>query len=113
MRAHAKAVGDRLEVLLLLVNAVARTPPPGLMDKGSMSWIHEADDAMVDADGHLRLQIGEFVFLTELRDLRGGIRRLGGRTESCAGRRRIRDVDPNEIVLLLAGIAPGVDAIYF
>ena len=60
--AHAKAVGDGLEILLLLVNAVAIAPPPRLMNEGAVGRVHEADDAVIDADGHLGLQVGEFVF---------------------------------------------------
>ena len=63
MRAHAKAVGDGLEILLLLVNAVLRAPPPCLMDERAVRGIHEADDAVIDADRHFGLQVGELVFV--------------------------------------------------
>ena len=62
VRAHAKAVGDGFEVFLLFVNAVLGAPPPRLMNEGSVRGIHQADDAVVDADGHFGLQVGEFVF---------------------------------------------------
>src|SRR5579863_8363594 len=47
--AHAKAHRDRLEILLLLVNAVTAAPPPCLMHKRPVRWIHESDDAVVHA----------------------------------------------------------------
>ena len=86
VRAHAKAVGDGLEVLLLLVNAVLGAPPPGLVNERAVRGVHEADDAVVDADGHFGLQVGELVFAAEFFDLRRGVGSLGGRGESCAGR---------------------------
>ena len=42
-----------------------------------------------------------------------GVRSVCGRGESGAGRGGIVNVDPDETVLLLAGIAAGVDAIDF
>ena len=51
--------------------------------------------------------------LAELFDLRGGVGSFGGRGESGAGRAWIGDEDPDETVLLFAGIAAGVDAINF
>src|SRR5438270_1254803 len=112
MRAHAEAVGDGLEILLLLVDAVAASPPPGLMDKGSVGGIHESDDSVINVDRHFGLQVGEFVFTAEFLDLRSGIKRLRGRAETRARRGGIGNVHPYEIVLLLAGITAGVDAIH-
>ncbi len=71
MRAHAKAVGNGLKIFFLLVDAVAAAPPPGLVDEGPVRGIHEADDAVIDADGHVGGEVGEFVFLAEPFDLRG------------------------------------------
>ena len=81
------------------------------MDERSVSRVHEADDAVIDADRHFRLQIGEIVFSTELFDLRRRIGRFGWLGETRARRAGIGDVDPDEIVLLFAGIASGIDAI--
>jgi len=111
--AHAKSVRDGFEILFLFVNAVTAAPPPSLVDEGSVSGIHEANDAVVDADRHFRLEIRQLIFFAEFFNLRGGVGRLGGRGESCAGRGRIGDVDPEEPVLLLAGVAAGVDAVDF
>jgi hypothetical protein len=61
VRAHAKALGYRLKVFVFFVNAVSGTPPPSLMNKWTMRGIHKPDDAVIDADRHFRLQIGEFV----------------------------------------------------
>ena len=79
VRAHAKAVRDGLEVFLLLVDAVLAAPPPCLVNEGTVRGVHEADDAVVDADRHFGLQVGELVFAAELFDLRGGVGRLSGR----------------------------------
>ena len=49
MGAHAEAVGDGFELFLFLVNAVAGTPPPCLVNKRAVSWIHQADDDVVHA----------------------------------------------------------------
>jgi len=68
---------------------------------------------VVDADGHFGLQVGEIIFGAELFDLRGFVWGLGGRCESCAGRGRIGNVDPDKVVLLFAVVASGVDAIDF
>ncbi len=111
MRAHAEAVGDRLEVFLLLVNAVLGAPPPGLVDEGSVCGIHQADNAVVDADGHLCLKVSEFIFVAEFFDLRSGVRSFFRLGKTCSGRAGIRDVDPYEIVALLARVTAGIDAV--
>lgn len=111
MRAHAEAIGNGLEILLLLVNAVLGAPPPGLMDERTVRGIHKADDAVIDADRHLCLEVSEFIFVAELFDLRRGVTRFFGLGETCSGRDGIRDVDPYEIVALLAWVTAGVDAV--
>ena len=114
MRAHAEAVGDRLEVFLLFVNAVAAAPPPGLMDERSVGRIHEADDAVIDADRHVGGEVGEScIYSLELLDLRGWLGSFFGLGETRARRAGIRYVDPDKTVLLFAGIAAGVDAVDF
>jgi len=40
VRAHAEAVGNRLEILFLFVNAVLAAPPPGLVDEGAVRGVH-------------------------------------------------------------------------
>ena len=47
MRGHAEAAVDGLELFLLLVDTLLRTPPPGLMNERTMRRIHEPDDAVV------------------------------------------------------------------
>src|SRR6185437_2621361 len=68
---------------------------------------------MINADRHFGLQVGEFVFAGKLLDLRRRVRRFGRGSETRAGRARIRYEDPDEAVLLLAGIAAGINAIHF
>ena len=87
MRAHAKAVGDGFEILFLFVNAVLRAPPPCLVDEGAVGRVHQADDAVIDADGHFGLQVGELVIVAEFLDLRGGIGSFLRRAETRARRR--------------------------
>ena len=95
------------------MNAVLTAPPPRLVNEGAMRGVHEADDAVVDADGHFGLQVGGPVFIGELFDLRRFVGRLGGRGESGAQRGRIGNEDPDETVLLFAGKTASVDAIDF
>src|SRR6266496_1882827 len=44
VRAHAEAVGDRLESLPLFVNAMTCAPPPSLMNKWAVRRVHKADE---------------------------------------------------------------------
>src|SRR5258708_35177631 len=74
-----------------------------------MRRVHEADDAVIDAYRHLSLQVGEFIFVAELFDLRCGCRRFRTRRESRARRPGIRDEDPAKSVGLLTGKAAGID----
>src|SRR5579863_4719325 len=111
MGAHAEAVRNRLEMFLLFVDAVAASPPPRLVYERSMRRIHQADNAVVDADGHVRGEIGEFVFRAEFFYLRRGCWSLLGLCESCSLRPGLGNVDPDETVPFLAGMAAGVDAI--
>ena len=121
MGAHAESVGDGLEIFLLLVDAVAAAPPPRLVNERSVRGIHEADDAVIDADGHVGGEIGEFVhaaglfpeLLPELLNLWCGLRSAVGLGESRALRAGLGNIDPDEAVLFLAGITAGVDAIHF
>src|SRR5580658_145449 len=121
MRAHAKAVGDGLEILVLLVDAVAAAPPPRLVDERSVGGIHEADDAVVDADGHVGGEVGELVFIfsrypswyPEFFDQWGRVGSFLRLAESCTRWTGVRNVDPDESILFFAGIASRVDALYF
>jgi hypothetical protein len=63
---HAEAFGDGLEALGLFADAGARSPPPGLMDEGSVGWVHEADDAVVDVAGQVGGEVGGAVAGAEL-----------------------------------------------
>ena len=79
-----------------------------------MSRVHEPDDAVVNADRHFGLQVGEFVFAGKFFDLRARVGRFErGQRNPALGGPRIRNEDPDEVVLLLAGIAAGIDAIDF
>ena len=113
MRAHAKTIGDRLEIFFLLVNAVPAAPPPCLVNERAVSGIHEADDAVIDADRHFGVQVGEFVFRAEFLDLRSGLGSFCSRGESRARRRGVGNENPNKTVLFFAFIAAGIDAIHF
>ncbi len=109
--AHAEAHGNRLEILMLLVDAVAAAPPPRLVNERAVRGIHEADDAVIDAAWQVGGEVGDFVFAAKSWDARRrnwGVRCFG---ESGTSRRRLRDEDPNVVVVLLAGIATGVNAV--
>ena len=51
--AHAKTFGNGLEALGLLSDTGAAAPPPGLVDKGSVGRVHEADDAVIYVAGQV------------------------------------------------------------
>ena len=68
MGAHAEAVGDRFEFFLFLMNAIATPPPPCLMDKGAVSWIHQADDAVVHAARQVGGKMRNLVLVAERRN---------------------------------------------
>ena len=111
MRAHAETHGDRLKVLLLLVDAVAAPPPPRLVNKWSVRRIHEADDAVVHTTGQFGSQVGDIVHAAETRDSwhSHGWRNSFG--ESRAWRRRLGNKHPNIVVMLFAGIRPCINAV--
>src|SRR5208282_2194890 len=83
------------------------------MDERTVRGIHQSDDAVVDGARQVGGEIGEFVLLAELRNLRCGSRRGRGLREASTGRAGIGNVDPDEIVALFAGIAARVDAVDF
>jgi len=83
------------------------------MYEWSVSGIHEADDAVIDADGHVGGEVGELVFVAEFFNQRGRIGSFFRFGESRTRRTGVRDVDPDKAILLFAGITAGVDAFYF
>ena len=64
VRAHAESVGNRLEMLLLFVDAFLRSPPPGLMHERPVRGIHEADDAVVHVAGQVGGEVGDFIVVS-------------------------------------------------
>src|SRR5439155_12762454 len=70
VRLDTKAVGNGLEHLLLLVDAVPAPPPPGLMNEWTMGGVHQPDDAVVDVAGQLRCQPGNPIRRAEYREAR-------------------------------------------
>src|SRR5579863_2743999 len=99
--AHAKAQRYRLEILLLLVNALPAAPPPGLMNKGSVRRIHEPDDSVVHVAWQVSRQVRDLILSGKSRNPwsgRRGLRRLG---ETSTQRRRLGDEYPNVVVVLL------------
>src|SRR5690348_10142273 len=113
MRAHAEAIRDRLELLLLFMDAVASAPPPGLMHERPVRRVHEPNDSMINAAGQVGGKIRRLVFLRKSRQLRGCERRFVAARESCASRAGIGNEDPDKAVALLAGEVAGVDTIDF
>src|ERR1700756_5389969 len=70
MSGHAESLRDRLEVLVLLVNAGAGAPPPRLMDKRAVGRVHQADDAVVHVAGQIGGEVGRPGFPGEARQRR-------------------------------------------
>ena len=93
MRPHAKAVGNRLEDLLFLVDAAASPPPPRLVHEWPVSRVHQPDNAVVDAARQVSKQLLPLVGVAE--DRQSG-RRLPSRP-----RPRMRHVYPDVAVMLL------------
>ena len=113
VRAHAKAVGDRLKVFLFFVDRVPAAPPPCLMDKRAVCRIHQSDDSVIDAAWQISSQICDFVMLAEFFDFGSRRWRGSGLGKAGAGETGIRNEYPNEIVAFFAGITAGIDAIDF
>src|SRR5690349_13341123 len=111
MRAHAEAVRDRLELLLLFVNAVPGAPPPRLMHKWSVRRVHQADDAVIDAARQIGAEICGLIFVAEHWHAWRFERGLRTRGEPCSSRPWIRNEDPNEAVVLFTSVISCVDAI--
>src|SRR6476660_7266589 len=113
MRAHAEAVGYRLKLLLLFVDAVAATPPPRLVNEWTVCGVHHADDSMIDAAWQVGGQVCGFVFLGKAWHARGRRRGVFAASEACASRAGIGNEYPYECVALFAGKAAGINAFYF
>src|SRR5215469_7564789 len=110
MRAHTKAGGDWLELLLLFVNAVTGAPPPSLVHKRSMCRIHQPDNAMVDGAGKVDAQIGGVELFAEPGDPRDFVGRFFPTGEACTRGTGVRHENPDEAGAFRAGVAAGVDA---
>ena len=81
------------------------------MDKGSVGRVHQADNAVVDTYRHVGGEVGELAGFGDPLDLgrcRWGLDLL--RKAGACGR-RFRDVDPDELIVLLAGVASGINTI--
>src|SRR3981189_1527573 len=104
MGAHSEAVRNRLEILLLFVDRVSRSPPPCLVNEWSVSWIHQPDDAMVDRARKISGEISELVTITELRNLWSRNRRGRDFAKASANGSGIGDEHPDEFDTLLARI---------
>src|SRR5689334_1588852 len=113
MGAHAEAVGNRLELLLLFVNAVAGSPPPGLVHKRTVRGVHQADNAVINTARKVGGQISSFVLVRKCRN--GGYfrRRLFAARETGSCRTWVGNKNPNEAVALFARKIAGVNAIDF
>lgn len=106
MRAHAEAIGNRLELLGFFADAVASAPPPSLMDERAVRGVHQADDGLVHAARQIGEKVRDFETLAEFGKLgRGG--RRGLRRAAL----RIRHVHPEVTVALFTGKCAGVNAI--
>ena len=114
MRAHAEAVGNGLEILLLLVDAVPAAPPPGLMDERSMRGIHQSDDSVIHAARAFRRSGRRVLYLSLNVGTRGaGIGRSAALVNPAPAAAGLGNENPDEAVVFLAGIAAGVNAIDF
>ena len=102
---HAEALRDGLEVLFLFMDACLLAPPPGLVNKRTMSRVHQADDAVIDVAGQVGGEMRAAEARSELGDF-GRRRLLAGTDASGAG---LRDVDPGVSVALFAGEGRGVN----
>src|ERR1700722_5218629 len=105
MGAHAKAVRNRLEVFLLLMNTVAAAPPPNLMAQRSVRRIHQSNDTVIDTHRHVGGEISQLIFaarclfercVPELFYHRRGVRRFLRLAESYVLRTGVRNKNPDE-----------------
>src|ERR1700675_3563703 len=113
MRAHAKAVRNGLERLLLLVNGITAAPPPGLMHERPVRRIHQADDAVIDTARQFGRQVSKPVLVAKGWHARRSSPRIRTPCESPTTAARFRHEDPDEIILFFAGVAARVNAVHF
>src|SRR5438132_1324504 len=113
VRAHAKAVRDRLKILLLFVDAMAAAPPPRLVNKRPVRRIHQPDDTVVHATWQLGGEVRDLVFVAEGRHAWCWNGRLACFGETGPRLGRLRNEDPDVVVVLLAGKTARVDAVQF
>src|SRR5215472_15716249 len=104
MRAHAKAVRDGLEILLLLVDGMPGAPPPRLVDEWPMRGIHQPDDAVIDRAGQVSGEVSKLVVIAELHHLPRRHRRRSRFRKTCSDRAGIRHIHPDKVVALLTRI---------
>src|SRR5947208_955205 len=115
MRAHTEAVGNRLELLLLFVDAVPRSPPPSLMNKRPVRGIHQTDDSVIHIAGQICGQVCSLKFVSEHRNSRHSRHFCTGAfaaAESRARRARIGHEHPDKTISLLASVIACINAIY-
>src|ERR1017187_9235173 len=101
MRGHAEAAVDGLELLLLLVDTLLRTPPPSLMNEWTMGGIHEPDDAVAYVTRQISPKMRAAIPLAELRDL-WNRRQFRGIIHPQLASAWLRNVHPYMAVMLLA-----------
>ncbi len=109
MRCHAEPLRDRLEALLLFVDARLFPPPPRLMHKRPMSRIHQTDDPVIHIAGQIGGEMLAPIALAELRQFRHRRQRRILRLHTPAA--RLRHVDPRVAVTLLARISHAVQVL--
>src|ERR1700723_1468192 len=111
VRAHAKTVGNRLELFGFLADASPAAPPPRLMHERTVSRVHQSDDAVVHAARQIGPETRHLVAWAKRGKFGCGRSRSGGRLGGATF--GIRHERPDVAVALLAGKATGMDAVAF
>src|SRR6476660_281109 len=81
------------------------------MNKRAVCRVHQTDNSVIDGAGEIGGQVSQFVLLAENRNPGRGKGRLNRPGESGSRRWWFGNVDPDEVIMLFAGVAPGVDAV--
>src|SRR5690242_18748676 len=102
MRTHAEPIRNRFELLLLLVDAVPRAPPPCLVHKRPVRGIHETDNSVIDSAWQTGGEVRRLVRIRKGWQLRGCEQRFVAARESRARRTRIRNEHPDKAIALFA-----------